>query len=246
MWDGRFDGVGPGCGEDGAVGERSRVLSAEQQAGYLELMLKGASPVVACRRVGAEVTAAAETLDCDPEFRRKMEAVRRLMSECVMAAVYRAAIEGKVSAQRLWLKENPLAPAASDCAASGGLTPHPRPLSAADRGEGGVGAEEEEEPSDEELAARLMEFGREIPETFSPAVVERAQAIYRERAAGSVVADSVLEEPSSAAGRREEVLSGRSESAGLAPHPRPLSPAYRGEGRVGAAIMRAGVPGRPP
>jgi hypothetical protein len=83
------------------------MLSGEQQDQYLEWLLKGASPVVACRKVGTGAMAAIETAKRDPEFRRKLAVSRQVMSECVMAAVYRAALEGKVSAMRLWLKENP-------------------------------------------------------------------------------------------------------------------------------------------
>lgn len=82
-------------------------LTADQQEKYLQLIVKGASPAIACQEIGVPVAAVLNTLERDRVFPRQMAQVHVLLSQNVLAALYRSALKGSVPAQTLWLKNLP-------------------------------------------------------------------------------------------------------------------------------------------
>ncbi|MFG0295991.1 MAG: hypothetical protein ACF8PG_08810 [Maioricimonas sp. JB045] len=70
-------------------------------------MLRGASPAAACLQLGLPVGNVLRTMEQQPEFRERQRQVRELLSQNVAAALYRAAMEGSVSAQSFYLKNQP-------------------------------------------------------------------------------------------------------------------------------------------
>lgn len=86
---------------------REAILSSEQQLLVLQLLLRGASPSGACQQIGIPGIAFARTLQVDARFRIHVEEATVTQSYNVSAALYRAAMEGNVSAQVHWLKNCP-------------------------------------------------------------------------------------------------------------------------------------------
>ena len=82
-------------------------LSLVQQQDFLDLIAKGASPAAACQRLGIPVITYAQTIETDDPFRQQLRHVQSLLSQNVAAALYRAAMEGNVTAMTSWLKASP-------------------------------------------------------------------------------------------------------------------------------------------
>lgn len=103
--------------DDGTLSDRASVpllsaepvpaLTAAQQAAYLTRLAKGASPAAACAALGLSVSAVLTTMDAEAAFRRQLQQIDQLLSQNVAAALYRAAMEGNVSAQTFLLKNRP-------------------------------------------------------------------------------------------------------------------------------------------
>ncbi|QDU41085.1 hypothetical protein Mal4_54500 [Maioricimonas rarisocia] len=89
------------------AGHEANCLSDPEQEGYLQLMLRGASPAAACLQLELPVGNVLRTMEQQPEFRERLRQVRELLSQNVAAALYRAAMEGSVSAQSFYLKNQP-------------------------------------------------------------------------------------------------------------------------------------------
>ena len=87
--------------------EGARLLTVEEQQAYLELRLRGASPSGICRHLGLSYRAVLETLDASLEFQRAFDDVTSLLDQNVEMALYRAAMDGSIPAQSLWLKYRP-------------------------------------------------------------------------------------------------------------------------------------------
>ena len=87
-----------------ALGDDESTLTPAQQELVLQLLSRGASPAIACAQIGARPAAFFRTRSQDERFRAKLRDVQALLSQNVAAALYKAAIEGSVSAQSLWLK----------------------------------------------------------------------------------------------------------------------------------------------
>ena len=81
-----------------------RLLSSDEQQLILELLLRGASPAAACSQLGLSPFDWLRTLDGNEPLQRQLADVRRLLTENVLAAAYRAAMQGAASIQSLWLK----------------------------------------------------------------------------------------------------------------------------------------------
>ncbi|MEZ6056616.1 MAG: hypothetical protein R3C01_07915 [Planctomycetaceae bacterium] len=88
-------------------GSTSPLLTADEQGLYLNLLGRGASPAAACRQLLVEIDQLALTLEQDPLFAERVIRVNHLLSQNVAAALYRAAMEGSVSAQTFFLKNLP-------------------------------------------------------------------------------------------------------------------------------------------
>jgi len=73
----------------------------------LLLLGKGASFAVACRELGLPVDALWHTLRSDADFDARVQQVYETLSHNVVSALYKAAIGGNVTAQRLWLQHRP-------------------------------------------------------------------------------------------------------------------------------------------
>lgn len=84
-----------------------RLLSDEEQQAYLQLLLRGASPVVVCRQVGVPYSAVRLTLRESAEFRDDHDDAMLLLNQNVEAALYGQAMQGSVPAMTLWLRNRP-------------------------------------------------------------------------------------------------------------------------------------------
>lgn len=82
-------------------------LTADQQEMVLQLLVRGASPAVACQQLGVSTLGFNRSAANDDRFRARLDAVRVTLSQNVAAAVYREAMQGSVPAQTLWLKSCP-------------------------------------------------------------------------------------------------------------------------------------------
>ena len=68
---------------------------------------------MACSRIGVSLESVRLTLDTDPRFRRKCDAVSEALTENIRASLYSKALHGAIPAQSLWFKEETAAKAAS-------------------------------------------------------------------------------------------------------------------------------------
>ena len=82
-------------------------LTALQQAEYLALLLRGASPAVAAQQLELDLFVIVEAIAEDEEFRVKVDAVYDALSQNVAARLYQEAMKGSVTAMTLWLKNRP-------------------------------------------------------------------------------------------------------------------------------------------
>ena len=82
-------------------------LTGEQQREYLDLLLRGASPAVACQQLNVDLSAVVELMAEDDEFRMKADAVYDALSQNVAARLYQEAMKGSVPAMSQWLKNRP-------------------------------------------------------------------------------------------------------------------------------------------
>ena len=85
------------------------LLSQDEQQALWRLMLKGASPALACQQLGLSLIAYLDTIDHDAEFQASMQRAIGTLSDNVVASLYRTAIEGSVYAQKFWLEHRPAA-----------------------------------------------------------------------------------------------------------------------------------------
>jgi|GEM_PF-5841035 len=83
------------------------ILDDREQSLFLDLFARGASPQATCQKLGIAVEALLRTFQRDPTFQARRDQIEQLLSQNVAAALYRAAMEGNVSAQTYWLKSNP-------------------------------------------------------------------------------------------------------------------------------------------
>ncbi|QDT67053.1 hypothetical protein [Calycomorphotria hydatis] len=73
----------------------------------IDILAQGASPAIACKQIGVSFFVYLNTWCQDDAFRQKLDAIGAALSQNVAAALYRQAIEGSVSAQTFWLKNQP-------------------------------------------------------------------------------------------------------------------------------------------
>ncbi len=74
---------------------------------YLNALTRGASPAAACGQLGVSVLDVLATIEKAEPFRKRLDQVNVLLSQNVAAALYRSAMEGSVSAQTFFLKNQP-------------------------------------------------------------------------------------------------------------------------------------------
>jgi len=74
---------------------------------YLNALTRGASPAAACGQFGVSVLDVLATIEQVEPFRKRLDQVNVLLSQNVAAALYRSAMEGSVSAQTFFLKNQP-------------------------------------------------------------------------------------------------------------------------------------------
>ncbi len=72
----------------------------------LNLLIRGASPALACAQLGLSLDDF-HTWLADESFRQQLEQSQQTLSRNVAAALYRSAMEGSVSAQTFYLKHLP-------------------------------------------------------------------------------------------------------------------------------------------
>ncbi len=94
------------------------MLTPEEQEQVWSWLVKGASPQVACQQLGLSLPAFWRTLEGDVAFATALQQLFDTLSHNVLAALYRAAMEGNVTAQQFWLRHRPArawqAPAVSE------------------------------------------------------------------------------------------------------------------------------------
>lgn len=79
-------------------------LALADRTALLALLQRGASPAGACAQLGLPLSLYLRTYESDPEFRSASDAIPQILHRNVAAALYRAALEGNVSAQTAWLR----------------------------------------------------------------------------------------------------------------------------------------------
>ncbi|MAG94250.1 MAG: hypothetical protein CMJ48_10925 [Planctomycetaceae bacterium] len=82
-------------------------LTVDEQDAVLEQLARGASLPLAARAIEVPLADVVAAIRRDPDLRRAMRIIQRGLSQNVAAALYRAAIEGSVSAQTFWLSHRP-------------------------------------------------------------------------------------------------------------------------------------------
>ncbi len=80
------------------------MFDAECQSRFIELLLRGASPFGACQQMGISYIEFLKAERENATFHKACEDVHVALTRNVLAAVYRAAMEGNTTAQSLWLK----------------------------------------------------------------------------------------------------------------------------------------------
>lgn len=84
-----------------------RGFGKRRQRQFLELLLQGASPHVACSHLQLADSLFWQALERDVEFAEELQHVWDALSYNVVAALYKAAIKGNNVAQQFWLKHRP-------------------------------------------------------------------------------------------------------------------------------------------
>ncbi len=82
-------------------------LTADEQDAILDLLSRGASPAVACRQIGRSLAEFFRTAEEHDGFRQRLDTVEISLAQNIAAALYKAAMEGSVTAQTFWLRNNP-------------------------------------------------------------------------------------------------------------------------------------------
>jgi hypothetical protein len=82
-------------------------LSADQCELLLALFYRGASPAQACHELGLDIRVFWNTIHADAAFHAAARLAVESLSHNVVAALYKSAIGGSVSAQQFWLKQRP-------------------------------------------------------------------------------------------------------------------------------------------
>ncbi len=80
-------------------------LTDEQIEEYLSLLEMGAPPLLACQRLGIRFDLVESTLVADATFVERVEQVKRLLADNVVAAMYKKALGGSVYAQLHYLRQ---------------------------------------------------------------------------------------------------------------------------------------------
>lgn len=86
---------------------RVRGFGEVRQREFLELLMSGASPQVACRKLKLSMSAFWEMLEHEAHFAAELQKVWDSLSFNVVAALYQAAVKGNAPAQQFWLKHRP-------------------------------------------------------------------------------------------------------------------------------------------
>jgi hypothetical protein len=79
-------------------------LTRAQQREFEKLLANGASPAAACKKLDVPLDVLWVTIDGDDRFVKRCQRVFESLNENVRAAIYQAAMQGKVTAQSNWLK----------------------------------------------------------------------------------------------------------------------------------------------
>jgi hypothetical protein len=145
---------------------RRRRLRKSEQDAILELLFKGWGKIRACRELGLSYESLIRTVEERTEFGERVLEASKGKNEAIEMALYKAALEGNVTAQRFWLQhqtdpEQPLAEKQLD-----------------------VLSEEDDLStlSDEELIERARTVGIDLP----PKIAQRLAKAYRRGRSGDV------------------------------------------------------------
>jgi hypothetical protein len=84
-----------------------RGFGLPKQREFLKLLMQGASPQLACKKLKLEMASFWHTLEHDARFAAELQKVWDALSYNVVAALYQAAIKGNHAAQQFWLKHRP-------------------------------------------------------------------------------------------------------------------------------------------
>jgi len=83
------------------------VFTKSEQQAAVELLSGGLSPAGVCRKLGRSLAEFFNTLNRDLSFRDEVQSVPTVLGQNVASALYKAALEGNVTAQTFWLRNNP-------------------------------------------------------------------------------------------------------------------------------------------
>uniref|UniRef100_A0A7C4QMY3 Uncharacterized protein n=1 Tax=Schlesneria paludicola TaxID=360056 RepID=A0A7C4QMY3_9PLAN len=79
-----------------------RCFTPEEQQAFGQLILRGASPALACLELDLSIDDFWHTLRHDPHFHRGLRQLYDTLSQNVVAALYKHALQGDASAQKQW------------------------------------------------------------------------------------------------------------------------------------------------
>lgn len=83
----------------------SRLLTPEERQALGQLLLRGASPALACLELDLELEDFWHTVRHDPVFAQTVRQLYDTLSHNVVAALYKKALQGDTAAQRQWLQQ---------------------------------------------------------------------------------------------------------------------------------------------
>lgn len=89
------------------LNQPARPWNQQDQREFLNLLLKGASPLAAAQHLGLNPLGFQETLAHDDLFNELYIAAQELLSQNIAARLYQEAMKGNVSAMTLYLKNRP-------------------------------------------------------------------------------------------------------------------------------------------
>lgn len=144
---------------------RGRLLTKQEQQAVVDLLSRGWGRAQVCRKLGFSYQSMLRSVEESASFAQCVEEAALGRDEAVEMALYKAALEGKVSAQKFWFQRKQ----------SKGTQPQVEQ----------VNAKEEEELrrlSDRELIERARAAGIDLP----PAVARRLAKAYRSGRSGEL------------------------------------------------------------
>jgi hypothetical protein len=82
-------------------------FTPEEQSAFLGWMYRGGSPLAVCQQLESDIGRFWKTLETDAGFAAAIDQMYESLTLNVVAVLYRAAMQGNLTAVRLWLEHRP-------------------------------------------------------------------------------------------------------------------------------------------